>query len=212
MSEVSKTLLAAIGICFIIQLIFPAFTDAFELNPYLALSEPWRLVTSIFLHDASGFMHIFFNAYALFMFGSILETQIRKREFLILFFGAGIIGSILYLLTTLGPAPPLCRDPVTGAVMLCSALGASGAIYGILGAVAVLLPDLKIFFWFFPMKIRYAAILWVALEFFGTFDSGSGVASAAHLGGLLFGLAYAWWLKNRRPVVRAAWEWQPAYE
>jgi len=212
MSEVSKTLLAAIGICFIIQLISPAFTSAFELNPYLALSEPWRFITSIFLHDTSGFMHIFFNSYALFMFGSILETQIRKKEYLILFFGAGLIGSILYFLTTLGPYPPLCRDYEAGAVVLCSALGASGAIYGILGAVAIMLPDLRIFFWFFPMKIRYAAFLWVALEFFGTLDSSSGIASAAHLGGLLFGIAYAWWLKNNRPTVRQAWEWQPAYE
>lgn len=167
-----------------LQMISPAVTDALMFDPLKAFSEPWRFVTSMFLHG--GLMHIFFNAYALFMFGSILETRVSGRDYLILFFGAGLLGGFLYYLTyAIGIIPPI------------PALGASGAIYGILGATAIMLPDLRIFFWFFPMKLRYAAILWVVIEFAGTFDYSSGVASAAHLGGLLFGLVYAWNLKRQ---------------
>jgi membrane associated rhomboid family serine protease len=198
--NVSSYLLAAIGIMFVLQMVVPPLTDALILDPLLAFIEPWRLITSIFLHG--GFTHIFFNAYALFMFGSLLEMQVGKKEYLAIFFGAGLIGSLLYIATFyLGIIPPI------------PALGASGAIYGILGAVAVLLPDLKIFFWFFPMKIRYAAILWVAFEFFGTFDISSGVASAAHLGGLLFGIVFALYLKrNGQRHVRQTWEWTQGTE
>ena len=171
-----------------------------DFDPLVALTQPWRFVTSMFLHGSV--MHIFFNAYALFIFGSILERKVSSKDYLIIFFGAGLIGGFLYYLTyVLGIIPPI------------PALGASGAIYGILGAVAVLIPDLVIFFWFFPMKIRYAAILWVVLEFMGTFDITSGVASAAHLGGLLFGIAYAWFLSRREPEFHPqAWEWKQSYQ
>ncbi len=207
MANLSTYLMLLIGGVFLLQMASPAFTDAFVFDPYLAFSEPWRFITSMFLHG--GMMHLFFNAYALFMFGSILETRISRKDYLAIYLGAGLIGGILYFLTTLGPWPPLCEGP-GGTAILCSALGASGAIYGILGAVAILLPDMRIFFMFFPVRMREAAFLWIALEFLGTFDQSSGIGSAAHLGGLLFGLAYAWYLKNKSipeefPVYSASW-------
>lgn len=184
MGNVSLYLLAALGIFFLLQLLIPPFTDDFIFDPALALSQPWRFVTSMFLH--ADLTHIFFNAYALFMFGTILESRVRPKDFLVIYFGAGLLGGLFYYLTyVLGMIPPL------------PALGASGAIYGILGAVAVLLPDLRIFFLFIPMRMRHAAILWMIIEFLGTFDISSGIASAAHLGGLIFGLAYAWHLKRK---------------
>ena len=205
MTNISTCLLAIIGVVFILQLFIPAFTDAFIFNPYLAFSEPWRFVTSIFLHDPDSMMHIFFNAYAIFAFGTMLENRISARDYLVIFFGAGLIGGFLYLLTTVSPWPPLCTDGT--AVFLCSALGASGAIYGILGAVAVLLPDMRIFFMFFPLRMREAAFLWIILEFLGIFNQGSGVGNAAHLGGLLFGLAYGWYISRRAgEYAQQSWE------
>lgn len=198
MANVSLYLLAAIGIFFVLQLIMPAFTDDFIFDPTLAISQPWRFVTSMFLH--ASITHIFFNAYALFLFGIILERKVSARDYLIIFFGAGLLGGFLYHLTyLLGIIPPI------------PALGASGAIYGILGAVAVLMPDLRIFFWFIPMRMRDAAILWVIIEFLGSLDISSGVASAAHLGGLLFGIAYAWHLKQKQqpqPYAVFRYDWQ----
>lgn len=186
--NISTYLLAIIGIAFLFQMmtggVNGSFTEAFEFNPLLAVQEPWRFITSMFLHG--GIMHIFFNAYALFLFGSILERKVSSRDYLILYFIAGIIGGLAYYLTyLLGIIPPI------------PAIGASGAIFGILGACAVMFPELRIFVWFFPMKMKHAAIFWVIVEFLGAFDVNSGIASAAHLGGLLFGVAFAMYLKKK---------------
>ncbi len=203
MANVSTYLLAIIGIVFLLQLQTIKAADSainvthlFIFRPELALSEPWRFITSMFLHDPTGLTHIFFNAYALFMFGSILERQVSKKDYLIIYFGAGFLGGLLYYATYL-----------FGIIPAIPALGASGAIYGILGATAVLLPDMQIFFFFFPIRMRYAAILWFAMEFLGTFDMSSGIASAAHLGGLIFGLAYAWYACRKEPEF-----YQPSWE
>ncbi len=185
MGRVSLYLLAAIALVFIIQLAVPGFTESYVFDPSLAIAQPWRFVTCMFLHADPT--HILFNGLALFMFGTILDRQVSSRQFLFIYFGAGIFGGLLYYATyLLGIIPPI------------PALGASGAIYGILGTVAILLPDLRIFFYFIPMKIRYAVIVWIIIEFLGTFDISSGIASAAHLGGLLFGIACGYYLKTRR--------------
>jgi membrane associated rhomboid family serine protease len=169
---------------FILQLAYPPLTSLFIFDPTRALSEPWLFITSIFLHG--GLLHLFFNGYALVVFGSVLERRLDTNAYLILFFLSGIAGSILYLLTVLlGIAPPI------------PALGASGAIYGILGAVSVFAPNMIVYVWYLPMRMREAAIFWIILEFIGTFNTASGIASAAHLGGLLFGLAYANYIKRK---------------
>jgi membrane associated rhomboid family serine protease len=181
-------LLMVIGGLFILQLLTGGLTGIVTalliFVPSLALSEPWRFVSSMFLH--ADMMHIFFNAYALFLFGSILERKVSRKDYLIIFFGAGLIGGFAYYATYL-----------LNIIPDIPALGASGAVFGILGAVAILLPNMRIFVWFIPMSMRQAAILWFVLEFLGTFNVGSGIASAAHLGGLVFGLAFAWYLKNK---------------
>ncbi|MBU0533055.1 rhomboid family intramembrane serine protease [Candidatus Micrarchaeota archaeon] len=184
MANLSTSLLMFIGIVFISQLLSNSVTELFIFHPLLAISEPWRFISSMFLHGS--LMHLFFNGYALFLFGSILERKISKKDYLIIFFGAGLIGGFLYYATYLfGIIPPI------------PALGASGAIFGILGAVAMLLPNMRIFIWFIPMTMRQAALFWLVIELLGTFDISSGIASAAHLGGLVFGLGYAWYLKNK---------------
>jgi len=187
MGRVSLYLLAAIAIIYIVQLMVPAFTDEFAFDPALALSQPWRFVTCIFLHSTSDLFHIIFNGLALFMFGLILDRQVNARKYLFIFFGAGIFGGLLYYLTYL-----------LGIIPDIPAIGASGAIYGILGALAVLLPEMRVYVYFFPLKMRQAVIFWIILEFLGTFDISSGIASAAHLGGLIFGIACGWYLMNRK--------------
>ncbi len=184
----SLYLLAIIGLMYIIQLTVPGFTNQFIFDPLKAASEPWRFVTSMFLHSPDDITHILFNGLALFMFGLVLEHQVSLKNYLIIFFGAGLAGGLLNYLTyvfhIIGPIP---------------ALGASGAIYGILGAVAIILPELPVFVFFIPMRMKHAAILWFALEFIGTFNTGSGIASAAHVGGLIFGLLFAYYLKHKIP-------------
>ncbi len=198
---VSANLLIALGIVFVLQLAIPPLTGAFVFDPALALSQPWRFVTSMFLH--ADMTHIFFNGFALLMFGPLLERKVSGRDFLIIYFGAGLLGGLLYYATYLA-----------GMIPSIPALGASGAIYGILGACALLFPEVRIFFMgIIPMSMRTAAIAWFVMEFLGTFDISSGVASAAHLGGLIFGLACGWYLKNRsrQPPVVQYYEERPAY-
>ncbi|MGB9719343.1 MAG: rhomboid family intramembrane serine protease [Candidatus Anstonellales archaeon] len=174
----SLLLLAMMLFIFILQIVFPPITQIFYFDPSKVVSEPWLFITSMFLHG--DFMHIFFNGWALLLFGPILERRIGRNEFLKIFFASGIIGSLLYWLTILiGIIPPI------------PALGASGAIFGVMGALAVFEPDMRIYIWYIPMRMREAVVLWFVLEFIGTFNISSGVASAAHLGGLAFGYFYA---------------------
>jgi uncharacterized protein len=177
-------LIFAMFVIFFLQMIFPFFTEMFYFDPSVAIIEPWRFLTSMFLHG--GHMHLLFNMFALFLFGTILERNVGKHEFFKIFLAGGIIGSLIYYLTiVIGLASPI------------PALGASGGVFAILGALAILTPNLTIFMFFIPMKMKNAAIIWILLEFFGMFNTMSGIASAAHLGGLIFGLLYAKHLKKK---------------
>ncbi len=190
--RITQYLIALILIGFFLQLFTAgAFTKMFEFNPYKAVSEPWRFITPIFVHG--GFIHLFFNLFALFLFGPLVERAVSKRDYLIIFFVGGFVASLLYFATILiGITPPI------------PAVGASGAIYAILGAAAVLFPRMVIYIWFFPMEMRHAVIFWIITQTLGTFDISSGVASAAHLGGLLFGLAYTKYMLKER---EGEWEY-----
>ncbi len=180
--SITNKLIILLFIIFGIQVLIPSVTEAFYFNPRIALVDSYQFITSIFLHG--GLMHILFNAYALFLFGNILERKITSNTYLLIFLGAGIFGNLIYyFVVILSIAPPV------------PALGASGAIYGLMGTVGILFPDLMIFLFYFPMKMKYAIILWLVTEFLGTFNM-TGIASAAHLGGLVFGIVIGLMLKN----------------
>ncbi|HLD62266.1 MAG TPA: rhomboid family intramembrane serine protease [Candidatus Norongarragalinales archaeon] len=181
----STLMLVLLVAVFVLQTAISGFTELFWFNPAAVATQPWGFFTSMFLHG--GLAHLFFNGFALLMFGPFLEQRIGSRKFLELFLAAGIAGSVFYFLFVLAGITPALP-----------ALGASGAIYGILGALAVLAPNLVVFVMFVPMPMRYAAILWVAIEFLGTFNPASGIANAAHLGGLFLGFVYAYYFfKNK---------------
>ncbi len=178
-------LLAAIVVAFILQLLIPGFTDLFILDP----SHPeqvWRIVSSIFLHG--GIEHLFFNALSLFFFAPVLERTVGKSEMYKIFFLGGIIGNLLYL-----------GFAYVGIIPMIPALGASGAIYAIMGAVALFNPDATVYIYFFPMKMKHAVLLWVAINLFYITPLGtaSGIGGAAHLGGLAFGYFYARYLRDQ---------------
>jgi len=197
---VSANLLAVIAVVFVLQAVIPPLTGAFVFDPALAFTQPWRFVTSMFLH--ADITHIFFNCYALFLFGSMLERKVSARDYLLIYFGAGLVGGMFYYATyAFGMIPDI------------PALGASGAIYGLLGACVFLFPHVRLLFMgFVPMSMRTAAIAWFVMEFLGTFDPSSGVASAAHLGGLLFGLLCGWYLAGRGSSgAQFYYEAKPAY-
>ncbi|MEW6528732.1 MAG: rhomboid family intramembrane serine protease [Candidatus Micrarchaeota archaeon] len=181
-------LIAIIGLIFILQLSIPDFTEYFILNPSLVLDlnhpeQIYRIFTAIFLH--ANIEHLFFNLLSLFFFAPVLIHTIGRLEFYKIFFIGGIVGSLFYVIIILfGLSHPI------------PALGASGAIYAILGAVAFFHPESIIYVYFFPMRMKFAIILWVILNLFYIVDWRSGIGGAAHLGGLFFGWFYAKYLQN----------------
>ena len=172
--------IAACTIIFFAELASPLF-DSFAFVPTLAFKEPWRFVTSIFLH--AGFDHLFFNMFALFMFGVYLESVIGHKHFVLLFFIAGILGNVAYML--LSPASDV------------PAVGASAAIYGIMSMLAILRPSLIVYVGFIPMPMILAAAVWTVMEFVGLFVP-SDIAHEAHLVGILIGVVYGWLIKRRQ--------------
>ena len=146
----------------------------------------WQLVTYMFLHDPRNIFHILFNMLTLWMFGRELESTWGTRRFLKYYFLCGVGAGVCVILAAAAFGSMETRT-----------IGASGAIYGLLLAFGVLFPDVPILFmFFFPMKAKYAVMLYGAIAFFGSFGStGDGVSHIAHLGGMLLGFVY---LRSRR--------------
>jgi len=185
-------LLAAIFIVFILQISIENFTNTFSLIPYKVLEgEVWRLITSMFLH--ADFLHLFYNSFALLMFGPVLENTIGYKKYLSVYFVSGVLGGIAYILTSIA----------TNEIYI-PAVGASGAIYGVIGTLAYLKPTTIVFVYFIPVPLLFLAIFWIAIEFLGTlfqlFGAKSAIASQAHLAGLIFGLIYGKMIKEEKRV------------
>lgn len=155
-------------VLFVVQVFSPAFTEFFLLNSS-SFSEPWRFVTSIFLHG--DIAHLLYNLFALALFGSMLERLIGSNRFLLVFFVTGIAANLVSVF------------------FYDASLGASGAIFGVIGALIVIRPSLPVFVFGLPMPIFIAGIVWVIGDVIGIFVP-SGVANIAHLSGLAFGLLF----------------------
>ncbi len=186
----SYYLVAACVAVFLLQLAFaPAsptgkdwFTGLFALTPNLVIAQPWTLVTAMFLHG--DWTHIFFNMFALYMFGPYLEYKIGGKRFLLLYFTAGIIGNIGYALLS-----PSAFIP---------GLGASGAIYGIMAALAMLEPNLEVYLFFItPLPLWIVMFFWALVNLWGTLSLAGGIGYSAHLAGGLAGGGYGYWLKKK---------------
>lgn len=145
--------------------------------------KPWGLITSMFVHD--GFFHLFANMITLYFFGSFLNRLIGSGRFLLIYLGGGILGNVFFVLlgTMLNPD------------LAALAVGASGAVFALGGALTVMMPRLRVVIFPIPAPIP----LWIAV--IGGFIILSFlpyVAWEAHLGGLLFGLIFGYIFKGKR--------------
>ncbi|MGE5400121.1 MAG: rhomboid family intramembrane serine protease [Ignavibacteriales bacterium] len=137
----------------------------------------WQLITYQFLH--ASFSHIFFNMFALWMFGMEIENLWGSKKFLIFYLICGVGGGLTHLLLS-----------QTVAGVLAPTVGASGAIYGVMIAFAMMFPDRYIFIYFLiPVKAKYLIAFLVILEFLSAGDM-SLVAHLAHIGGAVVAFAY----------------------
>jgi membrane associated rhomboid family serine protease len=181
-----KWLIAVNCAVYVLQLLFVdstllgrSFLNAFNLVPYdvVRRGEIWQLVTYMFLHGS--ITHILFNMLTLWMFGAGVEQTWGTRRFLQFYFICGTGAGVCVVLANLAFGNPL--QPV---------IGASGAIYGVLLAFGMLFPDQEILILLlFPVKAKYAVMIFGAIAFFGSFQSGP-VSNLAHLGGMLIGYIY----------------------
>lgn len=179
-----KTLLALNAGMFFIQFLGYPLIGMFGLVPEQVakwpLPEFWRLATYLFLHG--GFWHLAFNLFALWMFGMPVESQWGGREFLKYYFLCGVGAALISVALA-----PHSSIPI---------IGASGAVYGLLVAFAMLYPDAVVYLYFLiPVKAAHMALLFGAVEFFmGASSATPGVARFAHLGGMVTGYLYIrWW-------------------
>lgn len=185
----------------------------------------WQYLTSTFMHGSFG--HILFNMYGLYAFGTPLEQMWGKKKFLFFYFSTGIGASIIYTLVNyyqfndafeklieLGATkmeimklmnPTLIYNDeilqTVNALYNTSALGASGAVYGVLVAFGLYFKEAKLAMIFFPIPIAakyFIPIMLLGDLFFGmTRYSVGNIAHFAHIGGALVGFIIAWyWKKN----------------
>ncbi len=170
------------------------------------LFQPFQIVTSMFMHG--GFGHIFFNMFALWMFGAVLENVWGPKRFLIFYMICGIGAAFCFLGAQTIEFHQLPGSDVFGYAVGINpfvvqhtniqvarflyepVLGASGAIFGLLVAFGVMFPNSLIYLYFFvPIKAKWFVIGYIAIELYMGFqrNPGDNVAHFAHLGGALFG-------------------------
>jgi membrane associated rhomboid family serine protease len=174
---------------------------------------PWQIVTHMFMHGGLG--HIFFNMYALWIFGKTLESVWGSKRFLIYYLATGLGAAFFHQLVNyiqfapeiaalkgaysvdrinytllneiLQPGNPFYQF---GRELMTPTVGASGAVYGVLLAFGMLFPNTPLYIMFIPIpiKAKWLVIGFGALELFlGITNSGGNIAHFAHLGGMIFG-------------------------
>jgi len=187
---VTVTLLIFLVVVYVIQSCLILY-GGYQLNDLFGLSlqgmihgRLWQLFTFQFLHEAPMPFHLLFNCLGLYFFGRAVEDALGKAGFLRLYFLSGLFGGLIQLLATWA-LPHHADVPV---------VGASAGVLGLLAAYATLFPmrEVTIFIFVFPVTLRAQILFWGAflLSAYGTIVPFSDIAHGAHLGGLLFGLAY----------------------
>jgi len=170
----------------------------------------YQFFTYMFLHG--GFTHIFFNMFALWMFGSVIERVWGPKKFIFYYIvcgiGAGIIQELVQYGTYMVEGLAAYQYVNAGGVQmttdayinLWTTIGASGAVYGILLAFGMIFPNERLFIipFPFPIKAKWLVMGYIAIELFSAMSGpGDGVAHMAHLGGMLFGfLLIRYWQKH----------------
>ena len=213
---VTKNLLIINVLCFFGYLVAQRYgidlNDTLGLHFFLASDfNLAQLVTYMFMH--ANFQHIFFNMFAVWMFGRTLEHVLGSKRFLTYYMvcgiGAGLVQELVqYIQYALewsnydSVNTGLSIIPMSEFLNMMTTVGASGAVYGILLAFGMLFPETKMFVFPipFPIKAKFFVIGYAVIELFAGFgSSGDGIAHFAHLGGMIFGfLLIMYWRKKNR--------------
>jgi len=186
-APVVRTLVIVTTVAFLVQLAVDRFTG-FETERWFGLSAEyavgrlcvWQFVTWLFLHSPGHLFHILFNMLVLWMFGKSIEQRFGPRKFLLFYFTAGIFSGLGYVLVS------------AFGESFRPAIGASGAIMGLLVAFGMLFPDAVVLaFLLIPMKAKHLVWLLVGIDLvYFFFMTGTDIAVSAHLAGALYGFLF----------------------
>ncbi|MGH2575119.1 MAG: rhomboid family intramembrane serine protease [Ignavibacteria bacterium] len=153
------------------------FEHFFALYPLGTGFFPWQLFTYMFMH--AGFIHLFFNMFALWMFGMELENLWGSKKFFTYYMLCGVGAGLAHLFIA-----PFFTN------MLGPTVGASGSVYGVLIAFGLIFPERPIYIYFlFPIKAKYFVMIYMAIELISV-GNADGIAHFAHLGGAVVGFVY----------------------
>jgi membrane associated rhomboid family serine protease len=166
----------------IYQFIDHQFTIPPQLGDYL--TRPWTLFTYSFAHSLSDVFHILFNMLALYWFGRLFIEYLGSDKLVALYVLGGLAGGVLYLIM-FNTIPYFIE-----ASNFSGMVGASAAVYAIMVATAVLLPDYTFFLLFLgPVKIKYIVFFYIVVSFIGSVGPNAG-GNIAHLGGAFMGYLF----------------------
>ena len=207
--DATKNLIIVNVIFFIATLINePFMTSAFALYyPTSPNFHWWQIVTHMFMHG--GFWHILFNMYALYMFGCVVERMIGTKKFVIFYFACGLGAACLHSGVEWLQAQSYMNAIAEGSTKAMQSyamlkavptVGASGAIYGVLIAYAMLFPQSQLTLIFPPVTLSAKAwvLIFVGIELItGITGTADGVAHFAHLGGMLIGFLLIWYWRKK---------------
>ncbi len=191
------------------------FYEASDFNPV-------QLVSYMFMHG--GFFHVLFNMFTLFMFGIMLEYAMGSKRFLLFYMvcgvGAALVQEAVWALTLpdmvvemlamqngtsvtqMLQSLALYSDPNVMAMNfnIFTTVGASGSVYGVLLAFAMIFPNRPLYFLFLPVpiKAKWMVLIWGGMELLlGLSGASDGIAHFAHLGGMIFGfMLIVYWKKK----------------
>jgi membrane associated rhomboid family serine protease len=168
----------------------------------------YQVFTYMFLHV--DLWHLFFNMWALWMFGRILEYEIGSRRFFIYYMTCGIGAGLIQLLAGWAAGQYLMSEPIISddaatviSGFIYPTIGASGAVFGLLLAFGLMHPNNRIMLLIppIPMKAKWFVLVYGLLEFFLVLlPMQTGIAHLAHLGGMLWGFLLLWWWKHKREI------------
>lgn len=209
---VVKNLIIANCVALLATELLPFGNDIIERFALFNVESPffhtYQVFTYMFLHG--GVSHLFFNMFALWMFGNTLENIWGPNRFLLFYFvcgiGAGLVQELVqyiqYVTTLQGYENVRIAAnqiiPMSEYLNLLTTVGASGAVYGILLAFGMMFPNSTLYIYFaIPIKAKWFVIIYGVIELFSGFTSVDNVAHFAHLGGMLFGLILILYWKKK---------------
>jgi len=167
----------------------PKFLDYIALKPSNILQGIylWTFFTSMFMHG--GFFHLFVNMFSLLFVGKLVERILGTKRYAYFYLISGLFAGLLFVLSSL----------IFPADLETYAVGASGALFGLIGLLMLITPNLPVYIMFIPIpiKMKYAAPFMLVLLWLITILGNVNIGNTAHLGGFLIGVIYGFYLKRK---------------